>query len=202
MVEAVAKAGRPHGIEIKKEALRLYFVEGYGYRKITMRLNLRDPSVPRMWVYNYLKYGESWFRSARERTLQLAKIEQLSIEQMQHEIVKLQSENTLLKQMQGTQAFESNQMKQRKFEFIHAIKNKHNIKSLCAAANVSRSGYYRWRARSEQILPHEIENQQILARAKQIYEDSCGIYGYRRIGIALRKEGVFVNHKRLQRNQY
>ncbi len=203
-MEAVTKASRPHSVQTKKEALRLYFVEGYGYRKITMRLNLRDPSVPRVWVYNYLKYGESWFRSARERTLQLAELEQLSVEQMQHEIVKLQSENILLKQLQYSDAqnYKSNQMKQREFEFIHAMKNEHNIKSLCAAAKVSRSGYYRWRARSEQILPREIENQQILVKAKQIYEESCGIYGYRRIGFALRNEGIFVNHKRLQRILY
>ena len=200
MAETVTRTVQRYSVDVKKEALRLYFIEGYGYRRIATRLNLCGYSLARVWVYNYLRYGESWFRPVQERVLKVRSIDSMSIEQMQQEVVKLRSENALLKQMR--QNGEQNLIKKRRFELIHALQDEYDVKSLCLAADVSRSGYYRWRSKQQRNTLHEIENQQILEKAKKVYEESRGTYGYRRIGLALQNEGIIVNHKRLQRILY
>ena len=43
------------------------------------------------------------------------------------------------------------------------------------------------------------EYDNLLSVVREIYEASGGTYGYRRIDKALRKKGIIVNHKRLQR---
>ena len=72
------------------------------------------------------------------------------------------------------------------------------ISRSCLALEVSRSGYYEWLKRSENILT---ENSEYPDLKNQIQEIALEFpyYGYRRITAELQNRGYVVNHKRVLR---
>lgn len=77
------------------------------------------------------------------------------------------------------------------------MSDQHNIKSLCAVLDVSRSGYYRWRgagdsARARQTLV-------IKSKITAVHVASRQTYGSPRIAAALRAEGQTVGVNRVAR---
>lgn len=72
------------------------------------------------------------------------------------------------------------------------------IVMLCSIAGIKRAAYYKWRSRKESAL--ETENKKLLSEIRSVYEEVSGIYGYRRILLALnRRTGKKLNHKRIYR---
>ena len=68
------------------------------------------------------------------------------------------------------------------------------IGSACKTANVSRSGYYKWRLNEEVI-----DNDVYLRKEIQGIILEFPFYGYRRITKELYRRGIQVNHKRILR---
>lgn len=71
------------------------------------------------------------------------------------------------------------------------------IMDLCAALEVSRSGYYAWTRR--QTGPRAQANRQLKEEIKVLFEKSRQSYGSPRITAALRQSGHDCNHKRVER---
>ena len=182
---------------IKREAVRLYFVEGYGYRRIANKLQLSDPSLARAWVCKYIQYGETWFHPEAKTVPAIQSIDSLSYTEMQKEIIRLRSE--LAYEKQKRHFGDSTMLKKRRFEIIHSLKGKYDIKTLCEAAEVSRSGYYRWREKSLKQSSRSLDDAQVLDQIKAVHIQSCETYGYRRITRVLQNCGIRINHKRVQR---
>ena len=68
-----------------------------------------------------------------------------------------------------------------------------SVRQICTTLGVSRSWYY-----AAQHRPAEREDAQQVARIEALILRFPG-YGYRRITQALRRDGVVINHKRVQR---
>lgn len=68
---------------------------------------------------------------------------------------------------------------------------------MCDWLKVSRSGYYAWlkRSRSSRV----VEDEKLSTKISQIYKDSRGTYGSPRVHAALKKQGVAVGKKRVER---
>ena len=62
---------------------------------------------------------------------------------------------------------------------------------------VSRSGYYAWEKRPKS--PRTIENESITKQIKDIHQQKRSSYGCRKITEELRRRGILVNHKRVER---
>jgi len=71
------------------------------------------------------------------------------------------------------------------------------IRELCAVLNVSRSGYYAWRA--GQASARELANREMAQQIKQLFEAKRQRYGSPRITAQLRRQGQVCNHKRVER---
>lgn len=69
-----------------------------------------------------------------------------------------------------------------------------SIEDACAAAQVSRAGYYRY---LDQGAPREAEMGLRDVIQRTALEHRC--YGYRKVTAAIRLEGIIVNHKRVLR---
>lgn len=87
-----------------------------------------------------------------------------------------------------------------KYEAIQAFQYEKllSVGRLCTIAGVSRAAYYKWTKR----VPHkqEIENAAIVEEMKIIHEQVGGTYGYRRVGMELKRQfGRTINHKRVRR---
>jgi putative transposase len=74
------------------------------------------------------------------------------------------------------------------FEFIDGEKANYPIVRMCDWAGVSRSGFYEWRGRPASATT---ERRAALAvKVKQVFDDSDGTYGYRRVHRVLARQGV------------
>jgi putative transposase len=79
------------------------------------------------------------------------------------------------------------------------MKTEHPIRALCAAFEVSPSGYYDWGQRQSQPGPRARENQQLLKQIVQIHQDSLQTYGSPRIQAELSKAGHAHGRNRIAR---
>jgi len=71
------------------------------------------------------------------------------------------------------------------------------VSYLCDWLKVSRSGYYAWLKRA--VSKREIENQALSKKVIKIFNDSRGTYGSPRVHQALRRQGIAVGKKRVER---
>ena len=81
--------------------------------------------------------------------------------------------------------------------FIAEHRERFGVEPICTTLEVSASAYYE-RARGCRSA-REIEDKRLLARIREIHERNYCAYGYRRIWIALKREGEEVGRGRVQR---
>ena len=68
---------------------------------------------------------------------------------------------------------------------------------LCDWLKVSRSGYYAWLKRSVSL--RDIDDKKLSSKIIQIHQDSRGTYGSPRVFKALKKQGIVIGKKRVER---
>ena len=78
-----------------------------------------------------------------------------------------------------------------RYELINREEGHYPTSSMCRWAGVSRSGYYSWRDRPESITRAKRKELSIII--KDVFKDSDGTYGYRRIQAYLERRGVRVD---------
>mgnify|MGYP000025748644 FL=1 len=71
------------------------------------------------------------------------------------------------------------------------------VRYLCDWLKVSTTGYYKWRKRPES--QRAIENRVLMAKVECLFKRHRGNYGSPRIHAELQRQGVMVNHKRVER---
>jgi putative transposase len=81
------------------------------------------------------------------------------------------------------------------FQFINAQRQQFPVVRLCAALDVSESGYYAWQQRP--VSAREQENRQLLVRMRAIHAESRRTYGSPRVHAELRAQGLCCNRKRV-----
>jgi len=69
---------------------------------------------------------------------------------------------------------------------------------MCRALELSRSGFYRWRARAKRREERASARQVLESRIQTIHADSGGTYGSPRVHAQLRQEGVHISRKRVE----
>jgi putative transposase len=80
---------------------------------------------------------------------------------------------------------------------MKALAAEYTVRDLCAALQVSRSGYYGWARR--QSGPRAQANRQLVEAIRVLFERSRESYGSPRMTAALRQSGQVCNHKRVER---
>lgn len=81
--------------------------------------------------------------------------------------------------------------------FIEGHRERFGVEPICRALEVSASAYYERRA--GQRSARAIEDERLLARIREVHERNYCAYGYRRMWIALKREGENVGKGRVQR---
>jgi len=86
------------------------------------------------------------------------------------------------------------------YAFVDAQKTDFTIATLCRVCRVSTSGYYDWVARVA-AGPGDAARDDVvlLERIRKIHKKSRGRYGEPRVTAQLARDGVAVNHKRVER---
>jgi hypothetical protein len=83
------------------------------------------------------------------------------------------------------------------YEFIKANRQEYDVKLMCSALGVSRSGYYAWL--HSPISNRATENAQLLRLIRASYRASHGIYGSPRVFLDLREAGESCSKHRVAR---
>lgn len=86
-----------------------------------------------------------------------------------------------------------------RFQFVDDHRDTFGVKWLCRVVEVSRSGYYRWRAAAGARAGRAFPDAELTGKIREIHIEWDGTYGSPRITAELRAEGRRVNHKRVER---
>lgn len=89
-------------------------------------------------------------------------------------------------------------LKAARFPIIDVLRKKHPLKWLFSIAEVSKSGYYKWRKSSLKRFEKLEENLLVKEHILAIHKIHP-YFGYKRMTRALFREGIVVNHKRVRR---
>ena len=83
------------------------------------------------------------------------------------------------------------------YRFIAAEKANHSISLMCRLLGVSRSGFHAWERRPPP--DRALADAWLAERIVAIHRESRGTYGSRRVHAALRRQGIRVGRKRVER---
>ncbi len=86
-----------------------------------------------------------------------------------------------------------------RFQFVDDHRNTFPVKWLCQILEVSRSGFYRWRAAASARAERARADQELAEQIRVIHADSDSTYGSPRVTAELRDAGLEVNRKRVER---
>ncbi|MFX2612085.1 IS3 family transposase [Enterobacter mori] len=173
-------------------------------REAAARFNVSDASVIRKWVSLYKDYGAESLNSRRgmpgtvsnktpsDRKETARPPEQMTQEELADELSYLRAENAYLKKLE---ALGSKQKAKEKTQIINELRHDHGLRDLLRAAKLPRSTWYHNLKRLTLPDPYADLKSQIC----EIYQYHKGRYGYRRITVWLRRQGLRINHKVVQK---
>jgi putative transposase len=85
------------------------------------------------------------------------------------------------------------------YAFIEAEKTTHSVALLCRVLDVARSSFYAWLAARPAAAKRREAEETLAVRIRQIHADSRGAYGVPRVHAALRRQGLVINRKKVER---
>ncbi len=88
--------------------------------------------------------------------------------------------------------------KEARFEIIEGMRTRYSLKWLLELAHVSRAGYYKWR-KTQQTTQQRKQEEELLESHMLSIHRIHPYFGYLRMTVALRREGILVNHKKVYR---
>ena len=175
-------ANRKYSEEFKKNIVKLY-KNGNSVKKISENYNIPKSNII------------AWSKKFQE--IQINNKENITVKEiidLKKELQKLIEENSILIDLDDI--YEKKDI-ERKVKFISDNKEDYNIKSLCDMLNISVSTYYNYLA--NKMLDKSNKEKWINQIVKEDYVENKGIYGVNKMYFALRKKGVHIGKKRVQK---
>ncbi|WP_276322081.1 IS3 family transposase [Paenibacillus thalictri] len=173
--------------EFKRQVVQMIQEEGKAVSQVAQELGLHDNTVYR-WMAEMKQDGQHAFPGSGQ-----LRPDDKAIRDMQKQIRDLQEENEILKKGDAL-------LRQRPaliYTFIHDHRFQCRVAKLCAALDVSRSGYYKWTKRKES--KREKRRKKLARRIRHIFLDSRRLYGSPKITKVLHKQGTQVSEKTVAR---
>lgn len=175
-------ANRKYSEEFKKNIVKLY-KNGNSVKKISENYNIPKSNII------------AWSKKFQE--IRINNKENITVKEiidLKKELQKLIEENSILIDLDDI--YEKKDI-ERKVKFISDNKEDYNIKSLCDMLNISVSTYYNYLA--NKMLDKSNKEKWINQIVKEVYMENKGIYGVNKMYFALRKKGVHIGKKRVQK---
>ncbi|TRY22098.1 IS3 family transposase [Brevibacillus sp. LEMMJ03] len=176
--------------DTKKEAVRLRLEEQWSYQEIREKLGIKSDAQIISWVRKH-QSGES-FEDYRGRW------NKKHFNSLEEENAYLKAQVEYPKKAQSESAWGGKLDQQARFRTIEKMNHKYPIIMLCKIAEVSRSGYYKWKAARESRKTRIEQDTNVKEHILAIHR-LRPYFGYKRMRTALHKEGVLVNHKKVRR---
>ncbi|WP_317980299.1 IS3 family transposase [Paenibacillus glycanilyticus] len=177
--------------DLKLEAVRLVTEDNLAYREVAKRLGIQNKTQVEVWVKRH-RAGQPFVQEATRKGKPKTKFS--SVEE---EMAYLRAEIEYLKKRlsKSTRGVTSKAIR---FEIIEGMRQKYPLRWLLKFAEVSRAGYYKWRKRVSDPTAR-IQEERLLERHIMAIHRLHPYFGYLRMKVALKREGLHVNHKRVYR---
>ncbi|VCW24408.1 Putative transposase (identified by ISEscan HMM) [Klebsiella pneumoniae] len=202
--EGLTAKNNHYSDEFKLVVVRAVISDRLTMREAAARFNLSAEILVRRWLDVYNDAGaEGLLNMQCGRPGQMTKpknippltdkeLEKLSPEELRAELRYLRAENAYLKKLKALVQSEKNG---KKALIISELRHEHALRDLLRAAGMSRSTWYY----NMNALKQGDRYAGLKENIRKIYHYHKGRYGYRRITLALRKQGLRINHKTVQR---
>ncbi|WP_148673040.1 IS3 family transposase [Klebsiella pneumoniae] len=202
--EGLTAKNNHYSDEFKLVVVRAVISDRLTMREAAARFNLSAEILVRRWLDVYNDAGaEGLLNMQCGRPGQMTKpknippltdkeLEKLSPEELRAELRYLRAENAYPKKVES---LGSERKKWQKALIISELRHEHALRDLLRAAGMSRSTWYY----NMNALKQGDRYAGLKENIRKIYHYHKGRYGYRRITLALRKQGLRINHKTVQR---
>ncbi|MFC4281438.1 IS3 family transposase [Thalassotalea piscium] len=170
------RKNKTYSTEFKQEAVALVTEQGYTVTEAAASLGITTKLI-----YNWKAKFEE-----QQADKVLSEDERAELKRLRKEVKNLKMEKEIFKKGQRLLC-ERNEVK---YKFINAHSPAYPVLPLCAAMQVSRSGYYAWLKRPGKLIT--AETLQLYRKAKTFFKRSRNSLGYRELRKKLRKEGFNI----------
>ncbi|MDN4621115.1 IS3 family transposase, partial [Paenibacillus sp. PsM32] len=176
--------------ETKREAVRLRSEEGWSYPKIMERLGISSKTQIGQWVKkSQTKEGFTDQRGRWNKT---------QFESVEEENAYLKAQVEYFKKAQSKSTWGGQLDFHARCESVQEMSRRYPLSTLCKLAEISRAGYYKWK--KGHLMREQRQNRDADLKAHLLNIHRLRPYfGVPRMQMALRREGVVVNHKKVRR---
>ncbi|NLY46967.1 MAG: IS3 family transposase [Tissierella sp.] len=195
-----------YSFEFKLHVVELYLTTEVSYQDLALSVGISNPPLISKWVNDYRIAGpDALIPKQKGRRPKVDKpkdtivdkskktnAETEYLKQLEDENLKLRIENAYLKELRRLRLEGILQNKKR--ESSTASEDPFKLKDVLAVIGFPKSTYMYWQKRFERENPNQEIEQKVLDIRKE-HKD----FGYRRIYGELRKQGLIINKKKVQR---
>ena len=191
--------------EFKYEVLRRCFELGEDVEYVSREIGYSRKSIY-VWRRKYLKYGMVGLMAKRKSIPRAPMLqdhalpESEELEKLRTQLQELQFEVDVMKEtiavLKKDPGVDLTVLRNReKAVIIDALKGKYALPTLLSRFNMAKSSYYYQRA----VMNKPDKYLSYRAQITAIFQENRGVYGYRRIYLALKREGVILSEKIIRR---
>ncbi|MSB17873.1 MULTISPECIES: IS3 family transposase [Bacillota] len=202
----ISRKNNSYSFEFKKNVVKLYLTGEMSYQELSNQFKINSPAIIARWVIDFRNQGLDGLRPKKKgRPSSMTKDknkEQVKKEYSKEEIDEIaelkdklywaQMEIDFLKKKMELEDEED--QKERMARIIDSLREKYLLKDLLNYLKFPKSTYMYWKKRFDRKNKDEAFENQI----KKIRKDNPN-YGYRRIHAMLRRIGLVINKKKVQR---
>ncbi|MCY7009293.1 IS3 family transposase, partial [Fusobacterium simiae] len=194
---------RVYSKEFKLQVINRIFINHEPVRQVAIDIGLISDGILHNWLSKFKENGYNVVekkkgRKSKSMTKPKKNDKVLSekdkIKQLEEENLYLKAENEYLKKLRAL-VQERELKEKKKLRVIAELRAKYPFKILLKIAGISRSVYY-YHIDKKDI---DDKNIDIIKKIKEIYYANKGRYGYRRVTLELKNQGLNINHKKVQR---
>lgn len=203
----ISRRNNNYSLDFKLNVVNLYLTGEMSYQSLANELKITNPSIIARWVSEFRERGiEGLKPKKRGRPSKMRKdgkkisVNKTKIKEDLRELEKLKEENYYLQMeveiLKKKDSILSNdtERNRRISEVIRSLREKFKLKDLLKYFNLPKSTYMYWQKRlNKPNKDLEIENKILKIRKENPN------YGYRRITAMLKRTGLIINKKKVQR---
>ncbi|WP_216640343.1 IS3 family transposase [Fusobacterium pseudoperiodonticum] len=194
---------RIYSKEFKLQTINRILINNESINSVAIDIGLASNGILHNWLSKFKENGYNVVEKKKgrkpksmtkpkknDKTLS----EKEKIKQLEDEILYLKAENEYLKKLRAL-VQERELKEKKKLRVIAELRAKYPFKILLKIAGISRSVYYYYIDKKD----IDEKNKDIIEKIKEIYYLNKGRYGYRRVTLELKNQGLNINHKKVQR---
>ncbi|MEY8002027.1 IS3 family transposase [Clostridium sp. Mt-5] len=205
-----SRKNETYTFEFKLHVVELYLTTEVSYQELALSVGMNNPPLITKWVNDFRIAGPDALRpkpKGRKKSMKSSKnshqkkqvdIKPIDtsaehVKQLEDELLRLKIENAYFKRTEEA-AFRGGSSSEKTARIIHSLRGYFKLKDILAFTGFPKATYMYWQKRFDRKNPNAALEQRILEIRNENKD-----FGYRRIYGELRKQGLIVNKKRVQR---